>query len=119
MSPSPLNAWAAALSVRFNLTGSNCCAISVNFSKRVLISVVSDRALITVCGVTAWDTGCAGVVRDTYLSPKTVVARMSASTLAGINGTYFGFTLSSNLAAGLPSRSTSEMVPTRPISTPL
>ena len=66
------------------------------------------------CGV-----GFFGEVNDTYLLPNTVVALILASTLAGIRLMYFGFTSMANLAAGMPSRSISEMLATRPISTPL
>ena len=50
LSPSPVSAWAAALSVRFSLTGSTFSAIEVMVWNSVLISVVTDRASIT-CAV--------------------------------------------------------------------
>ena len=85
----------------------------------VLISVVTDLASITVWDESFCDDGLAGVVSDTYLPPNTVVALISAVTLAGISDRYLGYTSKTNLAAGLPSRLVSEMVATRPISTPL
>ncbi len=56
----------------------------------VLISVVTDRASITVFGVIRCGNGFFGVVKDTYLPPNTVVALMSALTLAGISRRYLG-----------------------------
>jgi len=84
-----------------------------------LISVVTDLASITLCGVSLFGDGFSGVVKDTYLPPNTVVALISALTFAGIRERYFGYTSKVNLAAGLPSRAVSEMLATRPISTPL
>src|SRR6516165_5876738 len=89
-SPNPASAWAAALSVRFSLTGSNVCAMSVMVWNNVLISVVTDLASITVRGVILCGDGFCGVVSDTYLPPNTVVALMSAFTFAGISGRYLG-----------------------------
>jgi hypothetical protein len=61
-----------------------------------------------------------GVVSETYLPPKTVVALIWALTFCGISARYCGYTSKLNLAAGLPSGPViGEMVPTRPISTPL
>src|ERR1700757_5042324 len=91
-SPKPASDWAAALSVRFSLTGSTFCAISVMVWNNVLISVVTDRASMHGAGqpgaladVTRCGEGFCGVVNDTYLPPNTVVALMSAFTLDGIN----------------------------------
>lgn len=50
-SPSPVNACAAALSVRFTLTGSTFSAIEVTVSNKVLNSVVTEVASITMDGV--------------------------------------------------------------------
>src|ERR1700751_296898 len=83
-SPNPASAWAAPLSVRFSLTGSTFWAIEVMVWNTVLISVVTDLASITVCGVIRCGDGFFGVVNDTYLPPNTVVALISAFTLAGI-----------------------------------
>jgi hypothetical protein len=63
--------------------------------------------------------GFFGAVNDIYLLPNTVVAVMLGCTLAGTSLMYFGSNSNTSLAAGLPSRSISEMLPTRPISTPL
>src|SRR6201995_3680083 len=92
LSPNPLNACAAALSVRLTLTGSTFCAISVMVWNNVLISVVTDRASMhgagqpcTLADVILAGDGFCGVVKDTYLPPNTVVALIAAFTLAGIN----------------------------------
>ncbi|GAB4952202.1 hypothetical protein MAHJHV48_25990 [Mycobacterium avium subsp. hominissuis] len=85
----------------------------------MLISVVTERASMMVCGVIFCGDGCAGVVNDTYLPPNTVVALISAFTFDGISLRYRGYTSKVNFAAGFPSRTVSEIVPTRPISTPL
>ena len=45
LSPSPVSACAAALSVRFSLTGSTFSAIEVTVSNNVLNSVVTDRGV--------------------------------------------------------------------------
>ena len=119
LSPNPVNACAAAASVRFNLTGSTFSTIELSVSNNVLNSVVTDLASITCCGVMRCGVGFFGEVNDTYLLPNTVVALILASTLAGISLMYFGFTSKTNLAAGMPSRWISEMLATRPISTPL
>ena len=111
LSPNPASACAAALSVRFSLTGSTFSEIEVMVWNNVLISVVTDLASITVCGLRAFAaTGCSGVVSDTYLPPNTVVALISAFTLAGISDRYLGYTSRANFAAGLPSRLISEML---------
>src|SRR5258705_13816071 len=119
LAPSPDTASAAADSVAFSLTGSTFSAIEVIVSNNVLNSVVTDVASITASAVIDCGAGSFGDVNDTYLLPNTVVATMLASTLAGMNCTYFGSTPSMSLAAGLPSCSTSEMLATRPIATPL
>src|SRR6202000_201765 len=90
LSPNPLNAWAAALSVRLTLTGSTFSAIDVIVWNSVLISVVTDRASITFDGVIRCGSGFSGAVIDTYFSPNTVVATILASTLAGIRCRYLG-----------------------------
>ncbi|CFA12853.1 Uncharacterised protein [Mycobacterium tuberculosis] len=84
LSPSPVNASAAALRVRFSLTGSTFSAIEVSVWNNVLISVVTDRTSMTSFGVIRLFVGFFGVVNDTYLPPNTVVALMSAFTFAGI-----------------------------------
>src|ERR1700730_5630533 len=89
LSPNPLNAWAAALSVRLTLIGSTFSAIEVIVWNSVLISVVTDLASIGVCGEIR-PSGCSGAVNDTYFSPNTVVATILASTLAGISLRYLG-----------------------------
>ena len=119
LSPNPFNASAAAATVRFSLTGSTFSAIEVSVSNNVLNSVVTEIASITCFGEIRCGVGFFGSVNETYLLPNTVVPAMLASTLAGISLMYFGFTSMTNLAAGLPSRWISEMVDTRPISTPL
>src|SRR6516162_8783662 len=119
LSPNPASDCAAALSVRFSLTGSTFSAIEVMVWNNVLISVVTDLASITVCGESLCGDGFCGVVNDTYLPPNTVVALISALTLDGISGRYLGYTSKVNWAAGLPSRWISEILATRPISTPL
>src|ERR1700748_2226209 len=88
--PNPLNACAAALSVRLTLTGSTFSAIWVMVWNNVLISVVTDRASITFDGVIRCGRGFSGAVIDTYFSPNTVVATILASTLAGIRCRYLG-----------------------------
>jgi hypothetical protein len=63
-----------------------------------------------------------GVVNETYLPPNTVVALIWTSTFSGITPLgpmYCGYTSKVNFAAGLPSRWTSSMSPTRPTWTPL
>ena len=90
LSPNPVSDCAAALSVKFSLTGSTFSAIEVTVWNNVLISVVTDRASITDCGVIFCCDGFFGVVKDTYLPPNTVVASMSAFTLTGIRDRYFG-----------------------------
>src|ERR1700761_4560372 len=98
LSPNPLNASAAALSVRLTLTGSTFCAIEVIVWNKVLISVVTDLASITLCDVISglphrgrFGSGQPfGVVSDTYFSPKTVVATILASTSVGIRLRYLG-----------------------------
>src|SRR5689334_18916257 len=85
LSPNPLNAWAAALSVRLTLTGSTFSAIDVIVWNNVLISVVTDLASITLCGEIRCGKGFFGEVNDTYFPPNTVVATILASTLAGIS----------------------------------
>ena len=93
--------------------------IDVSVSNKVLNSVVTDVPSITVDGVMDSEAGLLGEVKATYLLPNTVVALTAAVTLAGISLRYFGVTSSTSLAAGRPSRVISEMVDTRPISTPL
>src|SRR5215472_6915470 len=100
LSPRPASDCAAALSVRFSLTGSTFSAIEVMVWNNVLISVVTDLASITVRGVILCGDGFCGVVNDTYLPPNTVVALMSAFTLDGIRWRYLGYTSKVNLAAG-------------------
>src|SRR5690242_8801227 len=119
LSPSPASDCAAALNVRFSLTGSTFSAIELIVWNSVLISVVTERASITVRGEILCGDGLGGVVNDTYLPPNTVVALISALTFDGISFKYRGYTSRMNFAAGLPSRTVSEIDPTRPISTPL
>ena len=90
LSPSPLNACAAALRVRLTLTGSIFSAIEVMVWNSVLTSVVTDRASITFFGVIRCGSGFSGAVIDTYFSPNTVVATIFASTFAGIRCRYLG-----------------------------
>src|ERR1700730_5203890 len=90
LSPNPFNASAAALSVRFTLTGSTFSEIDVIVWNNVLISVVTCVTSITVCGVIRCGVGFSGEVNDTYLLPNSVVATILASTLAGISLTYLG-----------------------------
>src|ERR1700738_4524124 len=94
LSPNPLNAWAAALSVRLTLTGSTFSAIEVIVWNSVLISVVTDLASmqgalfspghLAFCDVMCCGDRFFGEVNDTYFSPNTVVATIRTSTLAGI-----------------------------------
>jgi hypothetical protein len=118
-SPSPSSACAAAVSVVLSLTGSTFSATDTMVSNSVLNSVVTRDTSITSlleirCGV-----GFFGARNATYLLPKTVVALMSASTLAGIRWMYFGSTSSDSLALVMPPSSTVATLATRPISTPL
>ncbi|CAM3268664.1 hypothetical protein MYCO108962_10980 [Mycobacterium colombiense] len=101
------------------MTGSTFSAIEVIVWNSVLISVVTDRASITVCDEIRCGDGLAGDVNDTYLPPNTVVALISAFTFDGISLRYRGYTSNVNFAAGFPSRTVSAIDPTRPISTPL
>jgi hypothetical protein len=101
------------------LTGSIFSAIKVSVSNKELNSVVTEVASMTVDGVIDRGEGFVGDVSATYLLPNTVVALTAAATLDGISLTYPGVTLSTTLAAGLPSRVIAEMVDTRPIWTPL
>ena len=64
--------------------------------------------------------GFFGEVNDTYLLPNTVVALILASTLAGISCMYLRIDIQGDLRRRLAvRRSTSAMLATRPISTPL
>ena len=83
-SPSPVNAWAAALSVALSLTGSTCSEISITVSKRVLNSVVTDDASMTSRLVMRCGLGSFGELNAMYLLPKTVVALTSAMTFLGM-----------------------------------
>ena len=85
--PRPDNASAAALSVRFSLTGSTFSEMFVNVSNKVLNSVVTPEASMTSDGEMRALVGFFGLVNETYLLPKTVLALMLASTLDGISGT--------------------------------
>src|ERR1700761_1442090 len=107
LSPSPVSAWAAALSVRFTLTGSTLSVSSTTVSNTVLNSVVTDVASITDDGLIRCGAGSFGDVSDTYLLPNTVVAWTLAMTLAGMRSTNSGSTSRANRAAGLPRGSTS------------
>lgn len=80
----PAERSAAADRVRFSLTGSTFSAIEVTVSNRVLNSVVTLEAVMTSELVRRADTGFFGVDNATYLLPNTVVALMSACTLAGM-----------------------------------
>src|ERR1700739_102722 len=95
------------------------CESSTSVWNTVLNSVVIDVASITAAGVIGCEEGSFGEVNDTYLLPNTVVAWILAVTFAGIKPTYFGSTSSANLAAGLPSCSTSAIPATRRRLTPL
>src|SRR5271166_1295880 len=119
LSPSPVNASAAAVNVMFSLTGSIFSEISVIVSNKVLNSVVTDVASITVSGLIRCGVGFLGVVNATYLLPNTVLAETLASTFAGINGMYFGSTSNVIVAVGCPSCWVSSTLETRPIATPL
>ena len=79
LSPRPVSDWAAALSVRFSLTGSTFSEMSVMVWNSVLISVVTAVASIVVDGLRCplamlFPLASLGVVNETYLPPKTVVA---------------------------------------------
>ncbi len=71
-SPSPVRDCAAALSVRFSLTGSTFSEIEVKVWNSVLISVVTPEALMTLLGPRCprevmLPLSSFGVVSDTYL----------------------------------------------------
>ena len=83
--PSPVSASAVAVSVWFSLTGSTFSAIEVTVSNSVLNSVVTDDTSITPSAEIRCAEGFSGELNDTYLLPNTVVALMSADTLAGMN----------------------------------
>ena len=118
--PSPVSASAVADRVRFSLTGSIFSARPVTVSNRVLNSVVTLRASMTSALVMRVGVGFFGLDSETYLLPKTVVASMSASTLAGISLMYFGSTSRVELGGLLAvAAGWLELVLTRPISTPL
>src|SRR5271166_3354754 len=106
--PNPSNACAVAVNVVLSLTGSTFSATDTIVSNSVLISVVTGPTSITSWLVMCCGTGFFGVVNDTYLLPNTVVALISASTLAGISLMYFGLTSRANRATGLPSSWTCE-----------
>ena len=84
LEPRPDSASAAALSVTFSLTGSTFSEIEVRVSNSVLNSVVTVEVRMTSELASRARTGLRGLLSATYLLPKIVVARMSASTLAGI-----------------------------------
>ena len=83
-SPSPVTAWAVAVKVALSLTGSTCSAIDMTVSNTVLNSVVTDDASITSRLVIRCGAGSFGELKEMYLLPNTVVALMSATTLAGM-----------------------------------
>lgn len=115
LSPNPVSASAAALSVRFSLTGSICSEIEVMVSNSVLNSVVTPETSMTSAEVIRSATGSSGEVNDTYLLPKTVVAWMLACTLAGISSMYLGSTSNVSCALVVPSCSSGLTAATRPI----
>src|ERR1700687_5651528 len=117
--PNPSNACAVAVRVWFSLTGSTFSATDTTVSNKVLNSVDTADTSITSEGVMRCGTGLGGVENDTYLLPNTVVALISAFTLAGINLTYLGSTSNVSFALGTSPTLTSLTLPTRPISTPL
>ena len=81
---SPDSASAVAVSVWFSLTGSTFYAIEVTVSNSVLNSIVTDDTSITSPLEIRCAAGSSGELNDTYLLPNTVVALMSANTLAGM-----------------------------------
>ena len=86
LAPRPVNDSAVADSVKFSLTGSIFSAIPVTVSNSELNSTVTLRASITSDEVIRVGLGCAGLVSETYLLPKMVVAWMSACTFDGMSG---------------------------------
>jgi len=118
-SPRPSSAWAVAVRVWLSLIGSTCLVTSTTVSKRVLNSVVTVDASIGVEPLTRSGLGSAGEENAMYLLPNTVLAWMSASTLAGIMFRNCLLTSSRTLALGSPPTSTASTSVTRPISTPL
>ena len=84
-SPRPVRASAVAVSVRFSLIGSICSASAITVSNKVLNSVLTDDSSITWLLEIRSAVGSSGELNDTYLLPNTVVAWISATTLAGMN----------------------------------
>ena len=76
--PRPVRDSAVAVNVRFSLTGSIRSAIPVMVSNRVLNSTVTLRASMTSELLIRVGLGLGGLVRETYLLPKIVVAWISA-----------------------------------------
>ena len=84
-SPSPVSASAVAVRVWFSLIGSTCSAIEVTVSNSVLNSVVTaDTSIMSRLEIRSAE-GFSGELNEMYLLPNTVVARISAITLAGMN----------------------------------
>ena len=89
-----------AVSVWFSLIGSTFSVNDITVSNNVLNSVVTPDASITSEGVMRCGVGFSGDENEMYLLPNTVVALMSASTLAGIRSRYLRSTSSVIFALG-------------------
>lgn len=113
----PSSASAVAARVRLSLTGSTFCAIDIKVSNRVLNSVVTCETSITCELDTRADAGLDGLRKATYLLPNTVLALISAVTLAGISSMYFGATSRDSFALVVSSCWIARTAATRPIST--
>ncbi len=89
-SPWPRTPSASAVSVLFSFAVSIWFRTLTRFWKTVLTSVV------TFCDTSTWlacrrsETGASGNTRSTNLAPKMVVARIRASTLAGMYWIWSG-----------------------------